>query len=177
MRSAAGMHRLEARPRSLQDSASPAQRTAHSWGITEEDDRRELPTAELSTSCSWLIGQSLRQCVRQMDEIVQARIPVPDVGGACLKIRSGACLRIGPGAGPQSQNRSWLTFVERNPHRVADHDVTLPSGTTVHNPLRVLAHPDGSEVVFTVRQIELTDEEFDRDCALVADDLARLRAL
>ncbi|MFJ4165560.1 SRPBCC family protein [Microbacterium sp. NPDC089698] len=65
-------------------------------------------------------------------------------------------------------------FVPRNPYRIADHDVTLPSGTTVNNPLRVLAHPNGSEVVFTVRQIELTDDEFERDCAAVADDLERL---
>ena len=70
-----------------------------------------------------------------------------------------------------------VRFVPRNPYGVADHDVTLPSGTTVTNPLRVLAHPDGSEVVFTVRQVELTDEEFERDCRTVAADLARLARL
>ena len=70
-----------------------------------------------------------------------------------------------------------VRFVDRNPHRVADHDVTLTSGTRVTNPLRVLAHPDGCDVVFTVRQIELTDEEYDRDCALVAADLDRLADL
>ncbi len=58
-----------------------------------------------------------------------------------------------------------------------DHDVTLPSGTTVNNPVRVLAHPDGAEVLFTVRQIELTDEEYERDLRIVADDLKRLKAL
>ncbi|WP_298752106.1 hypothetical protein [uncultured Serinicoccus sp.] len=57
------------------------------------------------------------------------------------------------------------------------YDVVLPSGTVVTNPLRVLAHPHGSEVVFTVRQIELTDEEFDRDCQTVAADLDRLAGL
>jgi hypothetical protein len=70
-----------------------------------------------------------------------------------------------------------VRFVPRNDHGVLDHDVTLPSGTVVTNPLRVLAHPDGSEVVFTVRQIELSDDEFDRDCAMVAEDLARLREI
>lgn len=70
-----------------------------------------------------------------------------------------------------------VRFVPHNAYRIADHDVTLPSGTTVNNPLRVLTHPDGSEVVFTVRQIELTDDEFERDCGMVADDLARLKAL
>lgn len=68
-----------------------------------------------------------------------------------------------------------VRFVPRNDLGVLDHDVTLPSGTVVTNPLRVLKHPHGSEVVFTVRQIELTDEEFERDCQMVADDLERLK--
>lgn len=38
-------------------------------------------------------------------------------------------------------------------------------------------HPEGCEVIFTVRQIDLTDEEFERDCGMVAQDLERLRAL
>ena len=70
-----------------------------------------------------------------------------------------------------------VRFVARNDLGVLDHDVMLPSGTVVTNPLRVLAHPEGSEIVFTVRQIELTDDEFERDCGMVADDLARLRAI
>ncbi len=70
-----------------------------------------------------------------------------------------------------------VRFVPRNEYGVLDHDVTLPSGTTVTNPLRVLAHPEGAEVVFTIRQIELTDDAFDRDSQLVEDDLDRLRAL
>ncbi|WP_299518089.1 SRPBCC family protein [uncultured Serinicoccus sp.] len=76
---------------------------------------------------------------------------------------------------PMGQVR--VRSVPRNELGVADHDVVLPSGTVVTNPLRVLAHPHGSEVVFTVRQIELTDEEFDRDCQTVAADLDRLAQL
>lgn len=76
---------------------------------------------------------------------------------------------------PMGQVR--VRFVARNGFGVADHDVTLPSGTTITNPLRVLAHPQGSEVVFTVRQIDLTDEEFERDCHMVGEDLERLRRL
>lgn len=68
-----------------------------------------------------------------------------------------------------------VRFVPANAFGVLDHDVTLPSGTTVNNPVRVITHPDGAEVVFTVRQIELTDEEFERDVQLVGDDLARLK--
>ncbi|MFC3299320.1 SRPBCC family protein [Arthrobacter agilis] len=70
--------------------------------------------------------------------------------------------------------RVEVRFVERNQFGVLDHDVTLPSGTVVTNPVRVLAHPDGAEVVFTVRQIELDDDEFARDVNLVAADLERL---
>lgn len=70
-----------------------------------------------------------------------------------------------------------VRFVPRNDFGVVDHDVTLPSGETVNNPFRVLAHPDGAEVLFTVRQLGMTDEEFARDCRLVAEDLDRLAAL
>lgn len=70
-----------------------------------------------------------------------------------------------------------VRFVPRNAYGVLDHDVVLPSGTTVTNPVRVLAHPEGSEVVFTVRQIELGDADFDRDCAMVERDLDELKRL
>lgn len=73
--------------------------------------------------------------------------------------------------------RVTVRFVPRNDLGVLDHDVTLPSGTVVTNPVRVLAHPAGSEVLFTVRQIELTDEELERDVRLVERDLATLKEL
>ncbi|MCK0091588.1 SRPBCC family protein [Rhodococcus sp. F64268] len=73
--------------------------------------------------------------------------------------------------------RVTVRFTPHNDLGVLDHDVTLPSGTTVNNPVRVLAHPNGSEILFTVRQIDLSDEEFDRDTATVAKDLERLRDL
>ncbi|KQU47166.1 polyketide cyclase [Rhodococcus sp. Leaf278] len=67
-----------------------------------------------------------------------------------------------------------VRFVPRNDLGVLDHDVTLPSGTVVNNPVRVLSHPNGAEILFTVRQIELSDEEFERDLDMVAEDLKRL---
>jgi hypothetical protein len=70
-----------------------------------------------------------------------------------------------------------IAFVQRNAYGVLDHDVTMPDGTTTNNPMRVLAHPDGAEVVFTVRQRAMTDEEFERDAGLVQADLERLREL
>lgn len=73
--------------------------------------------------------------------------------------------------------RVEVRFIERNDFGVLDHAVTLPSGTVVTNPMRVVAHPDGAEVVFTVRQIELDDAEFARDVEMVVADLDRLADL
>ena len=74
--------------------------------------------------------------------------------------------------------RVTFTFTPHNDFGVLDHDVTLPSGETVYNPLRVISDGDGCEVVFTLRQRPaMTDEEFQRDAASVAEDLATLRSL
>jgi hypothetical protein len=73
--------------------------------------------------------------------------------------------------------RVRVRFVPPNDLGVIDHDVVLPTGETVTNPVRVLAHPDGAEIVFTVRQLGMTDEEFERDCGMVEADLQRLAAL
>lgn len=73
--------------------------------------------------------------------------------------------------------RVSVRFVGRNAFGVLDHEVTLPHGETVYNPLRVLPHPEGSEVVFTIRQDGIDEETFSRDAAMVRDDLARLRGI
>ncbi|MFJ8792981.1 SRPBCC family protein [Streptomyces sp. NPDC102462] len=74
--------------------------------------------------------------------------------------------------------RVVVTFVAANDLGVLDHDVTLPSGETVHNPLRVIADGTGSEVVFTLRRSPgMTDTEFQRDADMVAADLRRLKQL
>jgi hypothetical protein len=73
--------------------------------------------------------------------------------------------------------RVTIRFVPRNDLGVADHEVTVPSGETVYNALRVIPHPYGSEVVFTLRQLNLSDEAFEQDAALVLADLTRLKAL
>ena len=72
--------------------------------------------------------------------------------------------------------RVGLAFAPRNEYGVLDHDVTMPSGETVHNPMRVIADGDTCEVVFTLRRLPgVTDEEFTRDVGLVTADLARLK--
>ncbi|MBC2873906.1 MULTISPECIES: SRPBCC family protein [Streptomyces] len=74
--------------------------------------------------------------------------------------------------------RVEVSFVPRNAFGVLDHDVTLPSGETVYNPFRVIAHGAGSEAVFTLRrQPGMTDAEFERDAAMVVADLTRLKEL
>ncbi len=68
-----------------------------------------------------------------------------------------------------------LEFVARNDLGVLDHTVTLSSGDSVYNPLRVIPNGDGSEVVFGVFRLpDYTDEQFETDVAAVATDLATL---
>ena len=75
------------------------------------------------------------------------------------------------------EGRTTIRFVGRNDLGVLDHDVILPSGETTNNPFRVLAHPEGAEVLFTLRQPGLSDAEFDRDAARVEADLRRPKEL
>jgi hypothetical protein len=72
--------------------------------------------------------------------------------------------------------RVLVRFVPANDLGVLDHDVVLPDGTTVTNPVRVLADGDGSEVVFTLRrQPGVDDAAFEADAAAIAADLATLK--
>ncbi|WP_261623537.1 SRPBCC family protein [Nesterenkonia marinintestina] len=73
--------------------------------------------------------------------------------------------------------RVLVRFVPHNASGVLDHEVTLPSGETVTNPMRVVAHPEGAEVIFTLRRRDLSDEEFARDADAVSEDLDRLAHL
>lgn len=72
-----------------------------------------------------------------------------------------------------------VVFAPPNAFGVLDHVVTLPSGESVYNPMRVI--PDGDarcEVVFTLRRREgVSDDDFDADARAVAADLETLRAL
>ena len=73
--------------------------------------------------------------------------------------------------------RITLEIAPRNELGVLDHDVTLPSGETFHNPIRVSADgPTACEIVFTLRrQPGVTDEDFERDATAVLSDLHRLK--
>ncbi|SEQ48395.1 Polyketide cyclase / dehydrase and lipid transport [Microlunatus flavus] len=86
--------------------------------------------------------------------------------------RDGETLLVGS---PMGDVR--VRFVGPNPYGVLDHEVTLPDGSATLNPFRVLSHPEGSELLFTVRQGALSDADLERDAATVQADLERLRDL
>ena len=74
--------------------------------------------------------------------------------------------------------RVKVQFAARNPFGILDHDVTLPSGDRVNNPMRVVPNDDGSEVIFTVYQRPgMSDDVFADDTKAVARDLGKLKTL
>lgn len=69
-----------------------------------------------------------------------------------------------------------VAFAPRNELGVLDHDVKLPTGATVHNPVRVLPNARGSEVVFTLFQLpDVSDAKFNEDAQRVEKDLQTLK--
>lgn len=71
-----------------------------------------------------------------------------------------------------------LRFVRANDLGVLDHDVILPSGTTVHNSMRVVPNGTGSTVVFTVlRSPGVSRTKFVEDAQWVERDLMTLKSL
>jgi hypothetical protein len=71
-----------------------------------------------------------------------------------------------------------VAFAEPNDFGVLDHEVTLPSGEVIHNPMRVVADGNSCEVIFTLRrQPDMSDSDFERDCGLVQADLLRLKQI
>ena len=55
--------------------------------------------------------------------------------------------------------RVTVAFAPPNPFGILDHRVTLPSGETVDNPMRVIPNADGCDVVFTVHRRTGIDAE------------------
>ena len=71
-----------------------------------------------------------------------------------------------------------VEFAPKNALGVLDHTVTLPDGTQVYLPIRVVANGSGSELVFTLFQTpQMGDAEFERDAKMVAADLRTLKRL
>ena len=70
------------------------------------------------------------------------------------------------------EGRAVVRFSERNSYGVLDHALTLPHGTTVYVPLRVVPAAEGCELVLTLfRQPDMSDEKFAADAQWVMRDL------
>ncbi len=71
-----------------------------------------------------------------------------------------------------------ISFAEPNKFGVLDHDVTMPSGEVIYNPMRVIPFGDGCEILFVLRRRpEMSDADFERDADLVRADLAKLKGI
>ena len=74
--------------------------------------------------------------------------------------------------------RVKVKFADKNRFGILDHDVTLPSGETFYNPMRVFPNEDGSELVFTLYQRPgMSDRDFRNDEEQIKADLEKLKAL
>ncbi len=105
-----------------------------------------------------------------------AHLPAWAAGlGGSIEHRDGRWLAASP------MGEVEVRMAEANAFGVLDHNVVLPDGTTVTNPLRVLPDvevPGRCEVVFTLRRrSDMTDEQVDADAAAVRTDLATLKRL
>lgn len=71
-----------------------------------------------------------------------------------------------------------VTFAPENPYFVLDHEVKLSDGTTFNNPMRVIGHGTGCEVVFTLlRRPDQSDGDYEADATAIRTDLATLKEL
>jgi len=71
-----------------------------------------------------------------------------------------------------------VKFADNNKFGILDHDVTLPSGAKMYNPMRVFPNSDGSELIFTLyRRPGMSEEMFAEDSKEVARDLQKLKTL
>jgi len=94
------------------------------------------------------------------------------LAGATVELIDGDWVTDSP------MGRVKVAFAEPNAFGVLDHDVTLPTGEVVNNPVRITANGEGCDVVFTVhRRDGMSQADFDRDAGLVEADLRTLRAL
>ncbi len=71
-----------------------------------------------------------------------------------------------------------VSFAPPNDFGVADHDVVLETGVTVHNPIRVVPNGPGSTVIFTLMRLpRVSEQQFNEDAKTVKRDLTTLKAL
>ena len=69
-----------------------------------------------------------------------------------------------------------VKFAGKNEFGIIDHEVTLPSGEKVYNPVRILSNNKGSEAIFTLFRLPgKTDKEYKEDGEAVLADLKKLK--
>ena len=69
-----------------------------------------------------------------------------------------------------------VRFGEANALGILDHDVTLASGVTVHNALRVVPNGTGSELAMVLFEWpHMSAGEFERDISAVTADFGEIR--
>lgn len=84
----------------------------------------------------------------------------------------------GKWSGDTPTGRAAIRFSPRNEFGVADHWVSVDGRPEIHMPVRVIGHEGQSEVLITVlRQSDMDDETYARDCDWVGRDLARLKEI
>jgi hypothetical protein len=92
---------------------------------------------------------------------------------------AGAITRVGSewiAESPMGQVK--IRFADQNGFGVLDHEVTLPSGVAIHNPMRVMANGEGSEVVFSLFRLPgVSDAKFAEDASWVMKDLETLKRM
>lgn len=71
-----------------------------------------------------------------------------------------------------------IKFSTPNAFGIIDHQVRLPNGETVSNPMRVVANNKGCEFIFTLFWMpNRTKEEFNEDVKAVTKDLQQLKKI
>lgn len=71
-----------------------------------------------------------------------------------------------------------IKWPPQNEFGIIDHTVTLVTGETVTNPMRVVANGDGCEFMFTLfRMPGRTNKEFEDDAEAVKADLKKLKEI
>lgn len=94
------------------------------------------------------------------------------LGNKIRRLEDGEWLAEGPVGSVR------VRFAPPNDLGVADHDVVLETGVTVHNPIRVVPNGAGSTVIFTLMRLPgVPVQQFNQDAKTVESDLAKLKAV
>lgn len=71
-----------------------------------------------------------------------------------------------------------LRFTEFNSFGILDHYVSLSPDIEIYVPMRVLKNGSSSEIIFTLFRLPgMSDKDFERDVAMVQQDLAMLKTV